>query len=328
MIYNGLSVSSSFFNAYPNFQLTTPDVAFHNWCSDAGIIINDSVKVITTSQSVAGRGVFAIDDLQQGELVARIPTEVMLTTETGREFFPDIAVEIERSVVKVGMDSERDSQKSRIYRMWRKIRRKKSKQYYLANINDLWQPELTLYALEALKEDHPWSDWILQWSRDDPTYNLFASSAKPFDEDTIISTADELQQISPYLNHLHLRAALGIKLGRLEEERDIVPLNDNRETSEMYAMLGSRAGDMGDGRTGVIPFHDMINHSLEPNICIDYESEFIDIYANCEISQGEELFLCYTKEQSTMTSTGALWALVQWGIPTPLSRINLMEDEF
>lgn len=174
-----------------------------------------------------------------------------------------------------------------------------------------------------MKEGHPWGTWISQWQRDDPTYRLFCLNAKAGDENLIDSVASNLKNsYAPYLDELHIKAALLIRLLRLYEERQVIPLNDDSETSRMYALLGSRAVALDDHVTGVIPFHDMINHSLDPNLSMAYTTDHIEIYTNRKIDKGQELFLCYTKSNKIISSVNALWALVQWGIPTPEKHLH------
>ena len=312
------------FSALSPLVLTPADLTFHGWCSDVGIRINRSTKVVTTPQSVAGRGVFALEDLEQGEIIAHIPNGVIFHPDNCSGCFPNVADKISKCKAQAGIVQDEKRKFRWIHSLWRKVVREKNPEYYQMDVEELWQPELTLYALEALKEGHPWSEWISQWQRDgdDPTYRLFMSNARSCDKEAISSTADELQNAVPYLSHVLLRAALSMQLLKLEEEREVLPLNDDSETSAMYSLLGSRVGDLYEGTSGVIPFHDMINHSLLPNLSMDHDSEFIDIYANHPIKKGQELFLCYTNLDKPMTATCALWSLVQWGIPTPAAMLD------
>jgi hypothetical protein len=246
--------------------LTREDVAFHEWCESIGIAINPAVRVITSDNSVAGRGAFAIGDLEEGEIIARIPTAVVFHPDNCAECFPQTAALISKSKRKAGFVRRKHKYFGWIQKRWQKVIRKKQEQhtFYHLDQEQLWQPELTLYALDAVKEGHPWGTWISQWQRDDPTYRLFCLNAKAGDENLIDSVASNLKKsYAPYLDELHIKAALLIRLLRLNEERQVIPLNDDSETSGMYALLGSRAVALDDHVTGVIPFHDMINHSLD-----------------------------------------------------------------
>lgn len=311
---------------------TSKDVAFHEWCDNIGIAISPAVRIVTSDKSVAGRGVFAIDDIEVDEVIARIPTAVIFHPDNCAECFPQTATRIAKSKAHAGfMKRKKHTNFGWIHNLWQKviIEKRRQKYHHLDPHEQLWQPELTLYALDAVREGHPWGTWISQWQRDDPTYRLFCSNANTGDEDLIDSISLELKRnFAPYLNELHIKAALLIRLLRLEEERQVIPLNDDSETSGMYALLGSRAVAIDDDITGVIPFHDMINHSLEPNLSMTYTpTDHIEIYANRKIDKGQELFLCYTKLNKTMNSVNALWALVQWGIPTPAEHLHDVSDD-
>ena len=321
-------LSSTIQNISPTFPLVLQpqDMKLHSWCEDIGLPINPSVKVVTTDQSVAGRGVFAMDDLQPDERICFIPNALVFHPENCASCFPQLAKDISKSKQKYGFGMD-EKKFAWIHKLWRKVSRKSRvhPEFYLLEEDDLWQPELTLYALEAIKQNHPWKEWIDQWNRDDPTYTLFKKNAKVQDENVIDLTAKELQKQANYLSDLHLKAALSIRLGRFEEQKQILPLKDDVETSSMYSLLGSRAGELGDNLTGVIPFHDMINHSLNPNLSISYGPDHIEIYANRPIEKGQELFLCYTEIGREMSDTNALWSLIQWGIPHRKEDIKIFD---
>jgi len=341
-----------------SFLISTPsDVSFHNWCENVGIAIHPSCKVITTNQSVAGRGVFAVEGLDQGEVIAMIPNAVVFHPKNCADCFPTVERDIFNSKVRHGMSlsthhyHHRRSrhhrhhrlQRSRhfIHQWWRQWRRIKEETFRpdqdLLKEEDFWQPELTLYALQAMKESHPWSEWISQWKRDDPTYTLFQKNPDVFcDEHIIDDTVEELMSLAPYMPKLLLKAALNIRLGRWKEQKKMFPLKDDADTSDMYALLGSRAAALDDDTVGIIPFHDMLNHSLEDaNVgmdlvdCVSENNDddddddtmggYIELYANRPIQQGEELFICYTKQGESMSMANSVWSLVQWGIPMPPS---------
>lgn len=310
---------------------TIADISFHKWCNSVGININPSTQLVTSQQSVAGRGVFAFDALEEGEVIARIPYGVIFHPENGASSFPDTAAEIRDCKSKAGILLEESSAedsgiRSRILNRIRKLwRRQESRKF--DNVEDaIWQSELTKYAIAAVDEDHPWAMWISQWQRDDPTYHLFASNAKPWDEDAISDTADELQSIMPDLSIPYLKAALSIRLNRLEEQRVPFGLDDNCSTSSLYSVLGSRACQLGEDTSGVIPFHDMINHSTDPNVIMAYEDKGVELVATREVEKCKELFLCYTTVGDDLDLNGALWALVQWGIPTSCSELWIDEN--
>ena len=47
-------------------------MALHGWCDSVGIPVSPSVRLRTTPESVADRGVFSVLSLREGEVVARI----------------------------------------------------------------------------------------------------------------------------------------------------------------------------------------------------------------------------------------------------------------
>lgn len=312
----------------PLVSPTAPDIAFHNWCTSVGIPVSPSVQLVTTPRSVAGRGVFAIEPIEKGEVIAAIPSAVVFHPDNAAECFPDTAQRIEEAKSEHVGFAKRGKW---IRRLWARMLRRDDEITFLKD-TELWQPELAQYALSAIDEDHPWADWICQWRRDDPMHNLFVSGAASSDEGAISAAADQLQSMIPHLSHLKLRASLAIRLGRMEEHRRICGLPDDtkiKDTSEMYSLVSSRAIelDADTGLAGIIPFYDMINHSLRPNLHLDYDGEVFELFANRNVEAGEELFLTYTKLEEPMDENNALWALVQWGIPTDKDDILPEKDE-
>lgn len=286
------------------------DVSFHSWCGSVGIGISPSVKLVTTKESVAGRGVFSVEPLEEGESIVRIPTHAVFHPRNAASVFPDEAKRIRRHKKKA-LGGRRDW----ITRLWGKMLRREFEAGEGLD-GEFWNAELTSYALVAVEEDHPWSTWISQWQRDDPTHRLISSCPRPDDEKAISATADELRTLMPDLSHLHLQAALAIRLGRFEEHRRLAGLSDDARTAAMYSVLGSRAIDLGGDVVGVLPFFDMINHSLEPNLALSFDGDSFELVAKRAVGEGEELLLQYTRNDEEMDETNALWALVQWGIPT------------
>lgn len=303
---------------------TPPDLLFQNWCLDAGIVVNKDVQLITSSQSVGGRGIFALAELQEGDVVATIPENIIFSQENAARCFSNVAEGIRKSKENLGLCEERKGRKRAwIRRVWGRIaRRERMKEsdsiFVGTGVDDFWQPELTKYALAAKENDHPWSLWMEQWMRDDPTYELFASNPKLRDEDTdkISAAVDDLLVMMPFLSREYLIAALSFRVGRFEEQRLLVGLEDSSETSALYAMVGSRATRRHGAGISVIPFHDMINHSLNPNLSIVDDEEGVKILTDRNIEEGEELLICYTRTAHSLDEIDAVWALGQWGIPT------------
>jgi len=86
----------------------------------------------------------------------------------------------------------------------------------------------------------------------------------------------------------------------------------------MYSVLGSRALDLGDDIVGVVPYYDMINHSLDPNMEFHFNGDTgnFELYSSRRIEEGEELFICYHSkqvlDQKGFDSLNSLWTLIQW----------------
>ena len=81
---------------HPQAQVQA-DLALHGWCDSVGIPVSPSVRLRTTPESVAGRGVFSVLPLREGEVVARIPTACVLHPENAAGAFPAVAEELGRA---------------------------------------------------------------------------------------------------------------------------------------------------------------------------------------------------------------------------------------
>ena len=294
---------------YPSSNQIKPlevDIQFKSWCEKVGIINSPSIQLATTPLSVGGRGVFALEEIPKGETLVTIPPHCVLTSNSGSEYFPDVAEDLRR--------------KRRDGRGWFSQLRREN------NETDNWQPELTAFALAATASNHPWSEWISQWNRDDPIQRLFEDGIQTSDEEKVSAVADDLQKMLPELSQLELQAAIQIRLQRFEEQMKIY-FNDDfyngftrAEIARMYIILGSRALDLSDDIVGVVPMYDMMNHSLDPNLAFIMNEDFkLELFASRDIAEGEELFLCYNDqteiEVDGWTEMNSLWTLVQWGIP-------------
>jgi len=219
---------------------------------------------------------------------------------------------------------------------------------------DLWNLELAEYALAACHQNHPWAEWIAQWQRDDPMHRLVCDGVAPHDVTVLEQTAENMHQIVPALDPLALQAALSLRLARYARHASWVrphqqqqqqlqqqhsktnalnttnrhqqqppPQHHDPELARMYSLVSSRALALDDhGNTGVVPFHDMINHSSRPNLQVVMRHETMEIYCTRDVDAGQELFLQYTQEGVAMDEIKALWTYIQWGIPTPNSEIS------
>ena len=168
------------------------------------LAVNPSVQLVTTSSSIAGRGIFPIDELDEGEIIAKIPSGLVFYPENAEECFPQTAEFIKKSKLKAGLETQslKSNEKKKfrwINKLWKGFaqRATRTDNYYHMDMDATWQPELILYALAALREEHPWSEWILQWTRDDPTFDLFTSNVKPHQEEEINIAAKKLNAMMP-----------------------------------------------------------------------------------------------------------------------------------
>ena len=133
------------------------DFEFLNWCEKVGIE-NQKATLSTTSASVAGRGVFATDDMEKGEMAIKIPGNTVLHEFTAAANFPRIHGKIQKAKKRF----------ERRKKLWRRLLPLKGRDYEFTDTSDLWQAELTQYSLASLESDHFWKPWISQWQRSDP----------------------------------------------------------------------------------------------------------------------------------------------------------------
>ena len=292
------------------------DVAFNSWCTDIGIFC-PNVEVRTSPLSVAGRGVFTTKNVSEGELLLSIPYYAALTQENGRKYFPEVADELFK---------RRKESQSRMRRVWNHIRRKKSVD--MMDDEQFWQAELTAYAIEALETNHPWASWVSEWERDDPYQNLVDSSIWRFNDEAIKKALEDFSTLAPDVSKYKVNAAIGIRLSQLEDYkskyRDKVPFSES-----IYTILTSRAIGIADGMTACLPMHDMINHSIDPNIAMHFNDGYFEFVALKDLPKDSELFLSYMdlkNDEGVWDDDKATWMLVQWGISTsPLDeKANLL----
>jgi SET domain len=157
---------------------------------------------------------------------------------------------------------------------------------------------------------------IAQWQRDDPVHNLIqtrgiGSSAADGDHDDddddearIASCVDALHTMHPDAPKCKMRAALDIRLRRFDALNRIFGLDEHDlngkkkninsvSAAAMYSLVTSRAIELHSGLSGVIPFFDMINHSMSPNLHLDFDGTTFQLIATRDIEACEELFVCY-----------------------------------
>jgi len=290
--------------------LATPaDVDFHKWCTSVGIE-TPFAQLETTPRSVAGRGVFATANLQEGDVAITIPERMALHEFNAALSFPDLAKNLE---AKTQLYFGR-----RKLPWWRRLFSRKGNAEILefTDNSDVWQAKLTVYALACLSvEDHPWAPWISQWQRMDPLQSQLEKATTWRDEPAVLTCLDELSEMVPDVSKTRLRVAIEMRLGRFEELRTIFDLNES--TGSMYGLVTSRAMELGDGVSAILPMFDMLNHSPEPNLALSFDGNRFELWATRGIREGEELFVSYSDSQSTpaLDEDDVLWQAVQWGIP-------------
>lgn len=137
----------------------------------------------------------------------------------------------------------------------------------------------------------------------------------------VAAAVSDFRKMAPDVPDFKIGAAVGIRLHELDDYSRKYRGVDGMPTSEsMYTTLISRAVGLSDDVTAVLPMHDMINHSLDPNVGMAFsEDGTFEIVALRDIPAGEELFFRYKNvedEEGDWDSDKAAWLLVQWGIPS------------
>eukprot|EP00580_Thalassiosira_gravida_P002271 CAMPEP_0201602092 /NCGR_PEP_ID=MMETSP0492-20130828/2900_1 /ASSEMBLY_ACC=CAM_ASM_000837 /TAXON_ID=420259 /ORGANISM="Thalassiosira gravida, Strain GMp14c1" /LENGTH=234 /DNA_ID=CAMNT_0048065501 /DNA_START=739 /DNA_END=1443 /DNA_ORIENTATION=- len=205
-------------------------------------------------------------------------------------------------------------------RIWDRIRRRSAREELTAD--DVWQAELTAYALEASTGEHPWSTWISQWERDDPWQKLVDESTWMQEDDGSIDVAvSDFSKMAPAIPGYKTGAAIGIRLQELDEYLERYENSKVPTSASMHSTLISRAIGLSDSVTAILPMHDMINHSSNPNLGFTFfaDDESFKMIALEDIPKDEELFLSYTDvndDEDKWDEDKAAWLLVQWGIPS------------
>jgi hypothetical protein len=304
---------------------SSSDTVFHNWCDRVGIE-TPQARLRTTPESVAGRGVFAVGDVKQGDVVIRIPEDLALHEFNAAQSFPVVARNLlEKRAGYYEKTSGKKKPKSwrrRLLSLKRKIfnndeeEETEDSEFSFITPEDLWQAELTAFSTAILEEEnHIWAPWISQWQRRDPMQNMYERGISWQDESAIDNCAKALQKLLPDASESKLRAAVHIRLGRMNELKQVYGLADS--DLAMCGVVISRAIELGNGIVGVIPMFDMVNHSKNPNLGLHFNGEEFGLCALCDIAEGEEFFLRYDSQPDAENwdENSAVWSLVQWGIP-------------
>jgi hypothetical protein len=122
------------------------DAVFHQWAEKVGIE-TPFAQLRTTEESVAGRGVFATEAVMQGTVVMTIPEATVLHDKNAALYFPDTANFLQQKRKEI----EKKFRRSK--RWWNRklFDRRAAQDFEFADPKeDLWQIELTLYALDIL----------------------------------------------------------------------------------------------------------------------------------------------------------------------------------
>jgi hypothetical protein len=143
-------------------QQSHRDVIFTELAHSIGIETPLS-ELRTTEESVAGRGVFATSSVKVGDVVMRIPEETVLNDKNAELYFPETANFIQKRRKQIMKKARRRQ------RWWyQKLffdRRQRDDEYgdfeFVTVDEDLWQMELTLYALDILVRINFFRRWIL-----------------------------------------------------------------------------------------------------------------------------------------------------------------------
>lgn len=295
--------------AYASVPKNNRDAIFHAWCADVGIRC-PGAEVRTTPASVAGRGVFATKPVARGEEVVAIPHRLALTRASAGATFPALAR---------ALAARRTPRRGWFRRVADRVRRRP--RAAPLSVEEAWPAELTAYALAALDADHAWAAWIRQWQRDDPFQALVDRGTWASDEGASIGAAvAEFGALAPAVASYKVHAATGIRLEELDEYAARYGAHVPTSAS-MYATLSSRAVGLSEDVTAILPMHDMVNHSPEPNLSVAFTHDgYIALVAERDIPQDAELFFRYNQgledEQGNWDDDKAAWLLVQWGIPS------------
>jgi hypothetical protein len=270
----------------PNQQQNVNDLSFHKWCNKVGVE-TPLAHVRTTEESVAGRGVFASESVEKGSVVMRIPQEIVFTDWTASQYFPDTAASLAKRRKKLSEIYQRRN------KWWNRLFRGRmvNTDFEFADPSDWWQAELPLYCEECLKlEDHPWKLWMMQWNRNDPMQRLYDKRVSFDNNDAVDEYVTELKGLLPDASSLKLRAAVDIRLRRLDALKRLFRMKDKDGTFDaMYGLLISRAIGFGDQNAGVIPCFDMVNHSPTPNLGLAFDGSFFEMIALRPIAKDEEV---------------------------------------
>lgn len=323
---------------------TAADAALMDWYDRLGIDTWPGVQVVTTSHSVGGRGVFNTarhQPIAANTVIASIPNGCVLHAASAATCFPltrdrlqqcfrrRLTEQYDMTDKENGLERNNSSAVGWFQNLWNKVLWRATSDDETSSPWDhddddsLWTLELAEYALTACETHHPWAEWIQTWQRDDVLHEMLCKGTQPSDVPALERAADALHQIMPDLNVLTIQAALSMRLATFQRLQSLVRDRHDAQLANLYSLISSRALQIDKDVTGVVPLHDMVNHSLQPNLEIVLQEDCIQLVTVREIAPSEELFLQYTKLGEPMDKLKALWTLIQWGIPTDPSEYLL-----
>ena len=128
-----------------------------------------------------------------------------------------------------------------------------------------------------------------------------------------------------HMTKYDINAAVEIRLHQVDEYTE--RYHNKASTSKtLYTTLISHAIGLSDSVTGILPMHDMLNHSTDPNLAFSFCNGNFELVALRDISSDEELLLLYVgvfHKEGEWDGDNATWLLVQWGILLlPLQKKN------
>ncbi len=261
---------------------TQIDLAFQEWCSDvASIYLHKNVHLVTTDQSVAGRGLFAKDGLKEGDIVLSIPSQVILSTNNDEE---EISWKVEMTNIVYSILHD--------------------------NGNNNGDDD---------DDVHPWKKWMELWHRDDDVHDWYQNKCEnvellahtlhhkysvPYNE---VLTALQIRRDQ----YKHDSSSTTMFIKNDEEWSRLYSLVSSRAIT---LPLGHKHDVV-----GIIPMQDMINHHpFHPNLAMEYNQEWdrVEVFVTQPIIQKDnELFISYTTTNADDDSIQQIWNLIQWGIP-------------
>lgn len=269
---------------------TPEDERLEEWYAQQGILGTDRVKVRTSSRSVAGRGLFysSLKPAQQGDMLALIPCECVLTKQNAERQWPDF--------------KENDD-----------------------DIHD-WSVSLTMYAERAVK-NNDWRPWTQAWIgpsaprppesfRTDELQELALQAQSSPDEikkalqvryDVFQKDAHRFENHDIYAIVLSRVANLG---PNWNGESGIIPLHDMVNHPPLNVEHNIELFSIKD--IASLTSDDYVTSRAQSTFSIKQpDDQDLVLVARKIIYPGEELFLAYAKRD--LTEEERVWKMLQYG---------------